>query len=76
METATQYREFLNLSSWFSAEPWGTAWERGEIVGWNDKAENDVRELLSNDYEPPLDPDQEREIENIVATAERHLKSQ
>jgi trimethylamine--corrinoid protein Co-methyltransferase len=73
METATQYREFLNLSPWSSAEPWATAWNGGEIANWKVRAEETVRELLNKEYEPPLKPDQEREIDKIVAEAERRL---
>lgn len=73
METAQQYRRFLNLSPWFLAEPWGTAWESGQIATWNVRAEETVRDLLKREYEPPLQPDQEREIDNIVAKAERQL---
>jgi trimethylamine--corrinoid protein Co-methyltransferase len=73
MQTATQYRQFLNLSPWFSAEPWFTAWKDGEIANWNQRAHQTARELLAQEYEPPLEPGQEREIDNIVAAAERHL---
>jgi trimethylamine--corrinoid protein Co-methyltransferase len=73
METAGQYREFLNLSPWFSVEPWATAWQGGEIIDWKIRAEDTVRELLDQEYEPPLDPEQEREIDRIVANAELRL---
>jgi trimethylamine--corrinoid protein Co-methyltransferase len=73
METASQYREFLNLSQWSSAEPWATAWGDGEIRDWNSRAEAKVRELLERDYEPPLSPEQEQEVDNIVAHAESRL---
>jgi trimethylamine--corrinoid protein Co-methyltransferase len=74
METAAQYREFLNLSSWFSAEPWASAWDNKEIRTWNMRAEETARELLSKEeYEGPLHPDQEKEIDAIVANAERQL---
>jgi trimethylamine--corrinoid protein Co-methyltransferase len=73
METATEYRQFLNLSPWFSAEPWATAWEKQETASWNSRAEETVRDLLSREYEPPLSAEQSREIDAIVADAERRL---
>jgi len=73
METANQYREFLNLSQWSSAEPWATAWSDNQVIDWNSRAEETVRELLQQDYEPPLSIEQEREIDSIVTEAERRL---
>ena len=75
METASQYREFLNLSPWFAAKPWATAAEEGVVETWNKEAERRVRELLATEYEPPLTSEQEREIDSIVAEAERRLGS-
>jgi trimethylamine--corrinoid protein Co-methyltransferase len=73
METAYQYRDFLNLSPWFAAEPWSTAWTDGQIADWNDRAHRTAQELLAVEYEPPLDPTQEKEIDKIVSAAERQL---
>jgi hypothetical protein len=74
METASQYREFLNLSPWFTAKPWATAAEGGVVETWNQTAERKVQELLVSEYESPLSFEQEREIDAIVEEAERHLR--
>jgi len=73
METAAQYREFLNLSPWFSAEPWATALENNSSNRWASEAEEAVRCLLDSEYEPPLEAEQIREIDAIVSDAEKRL---
>ena len=69
-ETADGFREFLELSPFFAAGPWGTTVQADEARKWESLAAAKVRELLANEIESPLSPDQCREIDQIVAEAE------
>jgi trimethylamine--corrinoid protein Co-methyltransferase len=74
-ETATQFRDFLNLSPFFTVAPWGGD---GKTIDaqrkWEAMAEERARELLANDIESPLSEDQIRAVDEIVADAEQRSR--
>ena len=73
-ETAEQMREFLNLSSFFKVEPWGSKISLDESRKWKKMANEKVQQLLKNEVPSPLSNDQIMEIDEIVAEAESKLK--
>ncbi len=75
-DTVAHFREFLNLSPFFTVEPWGSQARLDNSRGWLRQAEARVRELLAKETAPPLSPDQEREVDDIVREAEARLRQQ
>lgn len=76
IETADGFREFLNLSPFFSVEPWGSDGDAGEARRWERTAAARARELLANDVPSPLTPEQTKQVDDIVAEAETKLREQ
>jgi trimethylamine:corrinoid methyltransferase-like protein len=75
-ETAARFREFLNLSSFFRAEPWGATSTPTEERRWERIATRRARELLRNDVPSPLSPEQAAGVDAVVAEAEARLREQ
>ena len=74
MDTAMQFRNFLNLSPFFSVHPWSTGSDTG--LKWEHMALERARELLANEVKSPLTDEQIREVDEIVAEAEGKLREQ
>jgi trimethylamine--corrinoid protein Co-methyltransferase len=73
-DTVARFREVLNLSPFFAVEPWGSSARLDEARGWQRQAEIRTRELLARETEPPLSPDQEQQVDEIVREAEARLR--
>ncbi|OGV69215.1 MAG: hypothetical protein A3K19_23360 [Lentisphaerae bacterium RIFOXYB12_FULL_65_16] len=70
--TALHYRDEQLLSPFFDIPVWG----RGDSLDrerFERRAREKVKELLAQETEPPLTPDQEKAIDEIVAEAKRDL---
>jgi len=76
IETATQFRDFLNISEFFKVQPWGPEITADEQRRWEQMATQKVRELLSNEIPSPLTAEQAREIDKVVEEATAKLKEQ
>jgi trimethylamine--corrinoid protein Co-methyltransferase len=74
LETAEQFRDFLNLSPFFTVRPWGYSDHTHESGDWLEMARQRVDEILSTEREPVIGADQEREVDEIVHQAEMDLK--
>ena len=72
METAMGFRELLNLSPFFNVEAFATGSD--EAKQWEKMAADKARDLLANEVEPPLTPDQVRAVDDIVAQATAKLR--
>jgi trimethylamine--corrinoid protein Co-methyltransferase len=72
-QTVSQFREWLDLSPFFDAEPWGRARSAEPSREWNAMAVARARELMSTETPSPLTPDQHREIDAIVEEATHRL---
>lgn len=75
-DTVMQFRNFLNLSPWFTAEPWDSHLGVDEIKSWGKMANDKARELLVNETESPLSDDQIKAINEIVEEASARLREQ
>jgi len=73
-ETASQFRDFLNLSPFSRVEPWGSAVHADEARRWERMTHGRVSELLARETEPVLTDDQAKAVWSIVAEAEAKLK--
>ena len=73
-ETASQFRDILNLAPFFKVEPWGGEISVDENRGWQKMAREKVLELLDNEIESPLSKEQAQAVDEIVAEAEAKLK--
>jgi trimethylamine---corrinoid protein Co-methyltransferase len=72
-DTAEQLREVLHLSPFFRVEPWGGGPQPPEGTEWERMASARAAELMAREVPPALTPEQEREIDAIVRSAEREL---
>ena len=72
-ETAEQFRDFLNLSQWFSVKPWGSQIDVDDAEPWNTMAHEKVLELLKQEVESPLSLDQAKNVDSIVEEARAKL---
>ncbi|HHN46995.1 MAG TPA: hypothetical protein ENN09_06090, partial [Planctomycetes bacterium] len=70
-DTAARFRDIMHLSPFFRVEPWGADVRADEARRWEKRAAEKARELLKNDVPSPLSDDQVREIDRIVAEAEK-----
>jgi len=76
METSAQFRDFLELSPFFLAEPWASVHAASESREWIDMARTKARDLVAREVESPLSPDQTDAIDAIVEEAEAKLREQ
>jgi len=74
MDTAEQFRDLLHLSPFFRAGPWGAQVEADESRSWVRMAEERARELIASETEPPLTPDQVKDVDAIVEEAAAKLR--
>jgi trimethylamine--corrinoid protein Co-methyltransferase len=75
-ETLDEFKEFLNLSSWFSVKSWGSNETIDGMDRWEKIAHSKAIELINKDIPSSLTREQVREINNIVTEAETKLKEQ
>jgi trimethylamine:corrinoid methyltransferase-like protein len=73
-ETAESFRDFLNLSPFFAVEPWGNTMGIDDARRMETLAHEKARRLLANDVPSPLDDDQIKEVDKIVASAKQALQ--
>jgi trimethylamine---corrinoid protein Co-methyltransferase len=71
--TARRFRDLLNLSPFFSVQPWGSCMDGPESRDWGAMANQEASRLLANDLPSPLSKSQEREVDAIVKDAEARL---
>ncbi len=70
--TAESYRREFFLSDLVERMPWA-AWEAQPVRGMEEKASAKARRLMAQERPRPLDAAQEREVDAIVAAAQRDL---
>jgi trimethylamine--corrinoid protein Co-methyltransferase len=75
-DTADRYREFLNLSPFFKVEPWGSEPSLNTDRDWAKMACDRAQQLLANEIDRPLSPEQEKEIDDVVRFAKKQLTDQ
>ncbi len=76
MDTAKQFRNFLDLSPFFAVAPWGVDPRGDEARQWENMAREKARQLISNDIASPLTPDQIKDVDEIVKEAEARLREE
>ena len=74
--TATQFRDWLNLSPYFGVTPWSASPTPDEADAWLTRAAKTAQDLATNDYPPPLTEDQTRAVDEVVAEAESALRAE
>jgi trimethylamine---corrinoid protein Co-methyltransferase len=75
METATEFREWVNLSPYFGAGAWSASPTPEVEDVWRTRALETVQELTNTEYEPVLTDDQIEAVDEIVAEAEAALRA-
>ncbi|MCK4275830.1 MAG: trimethylamine methyltransferase family protein, partial [Phycisphaerae bacterium] len=75
-DTASQFRDLLNLSPFFQALPWGSDPHVDEARRMEKRAAETARQLLGNEVPSPLSDDQIEQIDAIVAEADAKLREQ
>ena len=73
-DTFTQFRDFLNLSSFFKVEPWDSVWTKDECKKWETLSHSKACQLLKNDIESPLAKEQIKDIDAIIDEAVGKLR--
>jgi len=74
VETAMQFRDFLDTSPFFTAQPCSRGDESDKQNSWEKMAQDKAHHLLSNEIESPLNKEQIKEVDNIVQHARLKLK--
>ncbi|MBN1809770.1 MAG: trimethylamine methyltransferase family protein [Planctomycetes bacterium] len=73
-DTAERFRDLVHLSPFFTAAPWGGNTSPDESRRWERMAHDRTAELMASEIEPPLSPDQIRDVDAVVAEAEARLR--
>ena len=76
MDTARQFRSFLDLAPFFAVAPWGVDPRGDETRQWENMAREKARQLMSNDIASPLTPEQIKDVDEIVKEAEARLREE
>lgn len=73
-ETVAQFRDLVNLSAFFRAEPWGDRRHVDANDEWLRMGREKAERLMANDVPSPLTPEQIRAVDAIVEEAEATLR--
>lgn len=73
MNTAQYFREFINLSPFFTVESWGNRQIVDETKRWENMAKAKVKKILAEEHKSPLKNEQIKEIDAVIKEAEARL---